>query len=188
MKSDDFASIVYFKILFHLMGFVFNTSPWEGKTHLKQVKHRSEGGKLQFRCTCRWILNDLRSPKPINTGPNSIKDVGLQGIGTARDKAMDASDVLYDVMYRPWFWISFLLQALNRMPPTGESFLTISRDLGTKIYNMFFIRRQLQGDHVDRIRLLYKEYCKLLSKEGKVRLTWASHTISNILGNRQNWG
>ncbi|XP_040178012.1 DNA-directed RNA polymerase, mitochondrial [Rana temporaria] len=65
-------------------------------------------------------------------------------------------------------YVEIMLQALTRLQPTGESFLTISRDLGTKIYNMFFIRRQLQGDHVDRIRLLYKEYCKLLSKEGKI--------------------
>ncbi|XP_077331751.1 DNA-directed RNA polymerase, mitochondrial isoform X2 [Lithobates pipiens] len=65
-------------------------------------------------------------------------------------------------------YVELMLQVLTKLPPTGESFLIISRDLGMKIYNKFFIRRQLQGDHVDRIRLLYNEYCKLLSKEGKI--------------------
>ncbi|CAI9552467.1 unnamed protein product [Staurois parvus] len=65
-------------------------------------------------------------------------------------------------------YVEIMLQTLTQLPPAGESFYMISRELGMKIYNRFFIRQQLQGDNMDRIRLLYKEYCKLLSKDGKV--------------------
>ncbi|KAM5192630.1 DNA-directed RNA polymerase, mitochondrial isoform 2-T2 [Mantella aurantiaca] len=75
-------------------------------------------------------------------------------------------------------YVEIMLQALTRVPPTGESFYIISRDLGMKIYNRFFIRRQLQSDHMDNMRLLYKEYCKLLSKEGKIGLI-KPHPIYN---------
>ncbi|XP_073442387.1 DNA-directed RNA polymerase, mitochondrial isoform X3 [Dendrobates tinctorius] len=56
---------------------------------------------------------------------------------------------------------------LSKIPPTGESFLLLSQDMGMKIYNRFSIRRQLQGSHMDRIRYLYKEYSQLLSEEGQ---------------------
>nr|DBA28382.1 TPA: hypothetical protein GDO54_008760 [Pyxicephalus adspersus] len=65
-------------------------------------------------------------------------------------------------------YVEIMLQALTKLPPTGESFLIISQNIGMKLYNRFCIRLQMQGIHMDRIRLLYKEYCKLLSKEEKV--------------------
>ncbi|KAG8594623.1 hypothetical protein GDO81_001272 [Engystomops pustulosus] len=61
-----------------------------------------------------------------------------------------------------------MLQTLSKIPPTGESFLLLSQDVGMKIYNRFSIRRQLQGSHMDRIRSLYNEYVQLLSKEGQI--------------------
>ncbi|KAM4810249.1 DNA-directed RNA polymerase, mitochondrial [Rhinophrynus dorsalis] len=65
-------------------------------------------------------------------------------------------------------YVDIMLQALTNMSPTGESFLLMSRDLGTKIYNRFSIRRKLQGCHIDKMRDLYSEYCQLLAKDGRV--------------------
>ncbi|XP_077110224.1 DNA-directed RNA polymerase, mitochondrial isoform X1 [Ranitomeya variabilis] len=64
-------------------------------------------------------------------------------------------------------YVDIMLQTLTKIPPTGESFLLLSQDMGMKIYNRFSIRRQLQGSHMDRIRYLYKEYSQLLSEEGQ---------------------
>ncbi|KAM4708014.1 DNA-directed RNA polymerase, mitochondrial [Discoglossus pictus] len=65
-------------------------------------------------------------------------------------------------------YVDIMLQSLTSMPPTGESFLVMSRDLGTKIYNRFYIRRKLQGLHMDKMRQLYREYCQLLARDGQV--------------------
>ncbi|KAG9486253.1 hypothetical protein GDO78_006586 [Eleutherodactylus coqui] len=65
-------------------------------------------------------------------------------------------------------YVDIMLQTLSKIPPTGESFLLLSQDLGAKIHNKFSIRKQLQESHMDRIRHLYREYSKLLSKEGEI--------------------
>ncbi|XP_069818479.1 DNA-directed RNA polymerase, mitochondrial [Dendropsophus ebraccatus] len=65
-------------------------------------------------------------------------------------------------------YVDIMLHTLSKIPPTGESFLLLSQELGMKIYNRFSIRRQLQGSYMDRIRYLYKEYSQLLSEEGQI--------------------
>ncbi|KAM3937317.1 DNA-directed RNA polymerase, mitochondrial [Leptodactylus fuscus] len=65
-------------------------------------------------------------------------------------------------------YVDIMLQTLSKIPPTGESFLLLSQDIGMKIYNRFSIRQQLQCSHMDRIRYLYKNYSQLLSKEGQI--------------------
>ncbi|XP_063770549.1 DNA-directed RNA polymerase, mitochondrial isoform X2 [Pseudophryne corroboree] len=65
-------------------------------------------------------------------------------------------------------YVDVLLQTLSKIPPAGDSFLLISRDVGMKIYNRFLIRRQLHGNYMDKIMDLYKEYSQLLSTEGTI--------------------
>ncbi|KAM9329549.1 DNA-directed RNA polymerase, mitochondrial [Gastrophryne carolinensis] len=131
-------------------------------------------------------INSVEAIKPVTDSKLKARVV-LAGLRTYWEKALlrafqDSKNHLAEISRRsrriniyPYLclledeqYVEIMLQALSKMPPTGESFLVISRELGTKIYNRFSIRRQLQGDHMKRIRSLYREYCKLLSKDGKI--------------------
>ncbi|KAG8454504.1 hypothetical protein GDO86_000935, partial [Hymenochirus boettgeri] len=65
-------------------------------------------------------------------------------------------------------YIDIMVQSLTSLPPTGESFLLISRDVGNQIYNRFSIRKKQQAFHIEKIQSLYRDFCQLLAKNGKV--------------------
>ncbi|XP_053321215.1 DNA-directed RNA polymerase, mitochondrial [Spea bombifrons] len=65
-------------------------------------------------------------------------------------------------------YVQIMMQSLTRIPPTGESFLLMSRELGNKIFNRISIRRKLQGRYMEKMQEIYTEYCQLLAKDGQV--------------------
>ncbi|KAM8940293.1 DNA-directed RNA polymerase, mitochondrial [Pelodytes ibericus] len=65
-------------------------------------------------------------------------------------------------------YVQIMMESLTKIPPTGESFLNMSRELGSKVYNRYTIHRKVDTQHVEKMRELYMEYCQLLAKDGKV--------------------
>ncbi|OCU00680.1 hypothetical protein XELAEV_18006459mg [Xenopus laevis] len=65
-------------------------------------------------------------------------------------------------------YVDIMLQSLTNIPPTGESFLVMSRDMGTKINNRYSIHKKLKAYNLNKIKVLYRDYCQLLAKNGKV--------------------
>ncbi|XP_053558818.1 DNA-directed RNA polymerase, mitochondrial [Bombina bombina] len=131
-------------------------------------------------------INSVESSKPVSEGRNEARDQ-LDSLHSHWRKAL--LDAFHDSKnHLEWIsrksrkinlypflclleeeqYVEIMLQSLTRMPPTGESFLLMSRELGSKIYNRFSIRRKLKGQHLDKIRHLYMEYCQLLAKDGQV--------------------
>nr|XP_033811524.1 DNA-directed RNA polymerase, mitochondrial [Geotrypetes seraphini] len=65
-------------------------------------------------------------------------------------------------------YVDLMLQCLCSLPPNGESFLIIARDLGTKIYNRLSIHRRIQSKAVDKIHTIYDAYLQLLAKDSEL--------------------
>ncbi|CAH2293158.1 DNA-directed RNA polymerase, mitochondrial [Pelobates cultripes] len=65
-------------------------------------------------------------------------------------------------------YVQIMIESLTKIAPTGESFLFMSQELGSKLYNRYSIRRKILSQHVERMRELYQEYTQLLAKDGQV--------------------
>ncbi|XP_040273449.1 DNA-directed RNA polymerase, mitochondrial [Bufo bufo] len=137
--------------------------------------------------SCETVtINSVEASKPVNEERVKARKV-LDGLRTGWQKDLlhafqDSKNHLaklsrssrrinlypYLCLLDEQHYVDIMLQTLSKIPPTGESFLLLSQELGMKIYNRFSIRQQLQGCHMDRIRYLYKNYSQLLSKEGQI--------------------
>ncbi|XP_075681576.1 DNA-directed RNA polymerase, mitochondrial isoform X2 [Rhinoderma darwinii] len=142
--------------------------------------------QLKIESSETLTINSVEAVKPVHEGRTKAREV-LNGLRSGWQKDLlhafhDSKNHLAKISKNsrrinlfPYLclldeenYVDIMLQTLFKIPPTGESFLLLSQDLGMKIYNRFSIRRQLQGSHMDRIRGLYKEYSKLLSEEGQI--------------------
>ncbi|XP_075062200.1 DNA-directed RNA polymerase, mitochondrial [Mixophyes fleayi] len=118
------------------------------------------------RIKARAVLADLRSgwKKALHSALSDSK----KHLSEISKKSRKVNLYPYLCLLEDEQYVDIMLQSLSKIPPAGDSFLLLSRDLGMKIYNRFLIRRQLQGNYMDRLRYLYKEYCQLLSTEGQI--------------------
>uniref|UniRef100_A0A8C5LN70 DNA-directed RNA polymerase n=1 Tax=Leptobrachium leishanense TaxID=445787 RepID=A0A8C5LN70_9ANUR len=65
-------------------------------------------------------------------------------------------------------YVQIMMESLTSISPTGESFLYLSHELGSKLYNRYSIRKKIKKQHVEQMRDLYRDYCQLLGKDGQV--------------------
>ncbi|XP_038240169.1 DNA-directed RNA polymerase, mitochondrial isoform X2 [Dermochelys coriacea] len=62
-------------------------------------------------------------------------------------------------------YVDIMLQILSSLPPQGESLLVLAKELGTKIYNKYAVRKKSHSRLVEKIRKIYDEYIQLLAKD-----------------------
>ncbi|MGH0156447.1 UNVERIFIED_CONTAM: hypothetical protein FKN15_031511 [Acipenser sinensis] len=62
-------------------------------------------------------------------------------------------------------YVDIMLQAVTSLPPTGESLLTMAKELGNKIYNKYSIRKKTKSSMVDKISTIYQRYAELLARD-----------------------
>ncbi|CAM4628157.1 DNA-directed RNA polymerase, mitochondrial isoform X1 [Lepidochelys kempii] len=65
-------------------------------------------------------------------------------------------------------YVDIMLQSLSSLPPQGESLLVLAKELGTKIYNKYAVRKKLRSRLVEKIRKIYDEYVQLLAKDAQL--------------------
>nr|XP_048686682.1 DNA-directed RNA polymerase, mitochondrial isoform X4 [Caretta caretta] len=65
-------------------------------------------------------------------------------------------------------YVDIMLQSLSSLPPQGESLLVLAKELGTKIYNKYAVRKKLRSRLVEKIRKTYDEYVQLLAKDAQL--------------------
>nr|XP_060641053.1 DNA-directed RNA polymerase, mitochondrial [Anolis sagrei ordinatus] len=62
-------------------------------------------------------------------------------------------------------YIDILMQSLSVLPPHGESLLILARELGTKVYNKYVIKKKSRSRLVKKIKAIYDSYVQLLAKD-----------------------
>ncbi|KAK1157113.1 DNA-directed RNA polymerase, mitochondrial isoform X1 [Acipenser oxyrinchus oxyrinchus] len=62
-------------------------------------------------------------------------------------------------------YVDIMLQAVTSLPPTGESLLIMAKELGSKIYNKYSIRKKTKSSMVDKISTIYQRYAELLARD-----------------------
>ncbi|KAH1174492.1 DNA-directed RNA polymerase, mitochondrial [Mauremys mutica] len=65
-------------------------------------------------------------------------------------------------------YVDIMLQSLSSLPPQGESLLVLAKELGTKIYNKYAVRKKSRSRLVEKIRKIYDEYIQLLAKDAQL--------------------
>ncbi|XP_074834610.1 DNA-directed RNA polymerase, mitochondrial isoform X2 [Carettochelys insculpta] len=59
-------------------------------------------------------------------------------------------------------YVDIMLQSLSNLPPQGESLLVFAKELGTKIYNKYAVRKKSSSRLLEKI---YEDYAQLLAKD-----------------------
>uniref|UniRef100_H3ATV4 DNA-directed RNA polymerase n=1 Tax=Latimeria chalumnae TaxID=7897 RepID=H3ATV4_LATCH len=62
-------------------------------------------------------------------------------------------------------YVDIMLQSITSLPPTGESLLSMAKELGSKVYNKYSIRRKMKSQMVNKIRDIYEGYAELLIQD-----------------------
>ncbi|XP_062816381.1 DNA-directed RNA polymerase, mitochondrial isoform X2 [Anolis carolinensis] len=62
-------------------------------------------------------------------------------------------------------YVDILMRSLSVLPPHGESLLNLARELGTKVYNKYVIRKKSRSRLVEKIKDIYDNYVQLLTKD-----------------------
>nr|XP_032806362.1 DNA-directed RNA polymerase, mitochondrial [Petromyzon marinus] len=65
-------------------------------------------------------------------------------------------------------YVNAMLESLSSLPPNGDSVMSLSRNLGRKVFNMYCIRKKMRNHVAQRISKVYDAYCELLASDGKV--------------------
>ncbi|XP_030640261.1 DNA-directed RNA polymerase, mitochondrial [Chanos chanos] len=62
-------------------------------------------------------------------------------------------------------YVDIMIQALAKLPPSGESLVVMAKDVGYRVYNMFCIRQKTHSQMVDKLGSIYNAYADLLAKD-----------------------
>uniref|UniRef100_A0A8C4VU03 DNA-directed RNA polymerase n=1 Tax=Gopherus evgoodei TaxID=1825980 RepID=A0A8C4VU03_9SAUR len=65
-------------------------------------------------------------------------------------------------------YVDIMLQSLSSLPPQGESLLVLAKELGTKIYNKYAVRKKSRSRLMEKIQKVYDEYVQLLAKDAQL--------------------
>uniref|UniRef100_A0A8C0G9D0 DNA-directed RNA polymerase n=1 Tax=Chelonoidis abingdonii TaxID=106734 RepID=A0A8C0G9D0_CHEAB len=65
-------------------------------------------------------------------------------------------------------YVDIMLQSLSSLPPQGESLLVLAKELGTKIYNKYAVRKKSRSRLMEKIQKIYDEYVQLLAKDAQL--------------------
>ncbi|XP_060131317.1 DNA-directed RNA polymerase, mitochondrial [Zootoca vivipara] len=62
-------------------------------------------------------------------------------------------------------YVDILMRSLNNMSPQGESLLVLAKELGSKVYSKFILKKKSRSNLVEKIQRLYDKYVQLLAKD-----------------------
>ncbi|XP_051928758.1 DNA-directed RNA polymerase, mitochondrial isoform X1 [Hippocampus zosterae] len=62
-------------------------------------------------------------------------------------------------------YVDIMIQSVSSIPPSGESLITLAKDIGMRIYTMYSVYQKYRYQMVDKLSSIYNAYTDLLSKD-----------------------
>ncbi|XP_057697349.1 DNA-directed RNA polymerase, mitochondrial [Corythoichthys intestinalis] len=94
-------------------------------------------------------------------------------------------------------YVDIMLQSISSMPPSGESLVTLAKDLGCRVYTKYSVQQKYRNQMVEKLGNIYNAYTSLLAKDTKAynilpREEWckveAEHPSGpTLLGSESSW-
>lgn len=61
------------------------------------------------------------------------------------------------------------IQSLDKLSPSGESFLVMAEEMGNRVHNLYCIRQKSHSQMIEKLRSIYSSYAELLANDTKVQ-------------------
>ncbi|XP_037106422.1 DNA-directed RNA polymerase, mitochondrial [Syngnathus acus] len=62
-------------------------------------------------------------------------------------------------------YVDIMIQSFSTMPPSGESLMTLAKDLGTRVYTKYSVYQKYRNQMVEKLGTIYSAYTDLLAKD-----------------------
>ncbi|NXO73648.1 RPOM protein, partial [Phainopepla nitens] len=87
----------------------------------------------------------------------------------ARPKRLSKYSILYPYLclLPDEEYVDIMLQILNDLSPQGESLAVLARELGSKVYDRYIIKRKLLSCQLEKVQEIYENYIQLLAKDSQ---------------------
>ncbi|XP_061635358.1 DNA-directed RNA polymerase, mitochondrial isoform X2 [Phyllopteryx taeniolatus] len=64
-------------------------------------------------------------------------------------------------------YVDIMIQSVSSMPPSGESLMTLAKDVGSRIYTKYSVQQKYRNHMVEKLGSIYNAYTDLLAKDTK---------------------
>ncbi|XP_077390802.1 DNA-directed RNA polymerase, mitochondrial isoform X2 [Festucalex cinctus] len=88
-------------------------------------------------------------------------------LGKTSSKNLRLSLYPYLCLLEDNVYVDIMIQSISSMPPSGESLMTLAKDLGNHVYTKYSVRHKYSSQMVEKLSSIYNAYVNLLAKDTK---------------------
>ncbi|XP_061681216.1 DNA-directed RNA polymerase, mitochondrial [Syngnathoides biaculeatus] len=92
---------------------------------------------------------------------------GKMILGKTNTKGLRLSIYPYFCLLEDTEYVDMMMQSVSSMPPSGESLMTLAKELGSRIYTKYSVQQKYRNRIVEKLGTVYNAYTDLLAKDTK---------------------